>query len=216
MHGKRQGKRSTKEKATTPEAAAAQKSTKHTDSGSSPQQEHFQVPLDKKKDICIAVYKPRDTIYMDQTGKFPHTSSRGHNYQMVIHEIDRNSTWIKLMKNKTQGELIKAQHNSLKRMQLQGIVPLQQILDNEISEAYKEEVLATKMSYQLVPPKHHRQKVAERVIQKWESHFIGVIAGTAATFPLHLWCQIIPQAERQLLLLSKTNLSPNISAYAYV
>ena len=36
------------------------------------------------------------------------------------------------------------------------------------------------------------------------------------TFPLHLWCQIIPQAETQLLLLIQTNLNPNISAYAYV
>ena len=67
-------------------------------------------------------------------------------------------------------------------MQLQGIVPLHQILDNEISEAYKEEILATKMSYQLVPPNDHLQNIAERAIQTWKSHFIGVLAGTAATF----------------------------------
>ena len=72
------------------------------------------------------------------------------------------------------------------------------------------------MSYQLVPPDVHCQNIAEREIQTWKSHWIGILAGTAATFPLHLWCQIIPQAERQLLLLSETNLNPNISAYAYV
>ena len=38
MRGKHKGKRSTKEKATTPEAAAAQQSTKQTNSGISPQQ----------------------------------------------------------------------------------------------------------------------------------------------------------------------------------
>ena len=54
---------------------------------------------------------------------------------MVIHEIDRYSTWIDPMKNKTQGEMIKARRNALKRMQLQGIAPLHQILDNKISEA---------------------------------------------------------------------------------
>ena len=101
-------------------------------------------------------------------------------------------------------------------MQLQGIVPIHQILDNEISEAYKEEILATKMSYQLVPPENHRRKMSERAIQTWKRHFIGVLAGTEATFPLHLWCQIITQAKRQFLLLSQTNLNPNISAYAYV
>ena len=81
-------------------------------------------------------------------------------------------------------------------MQLQGIVPLHQILDNRISEAYKEEILDTKMSYQLVPPDDHRRNISERAIETWKSHFIGVLVGTAATFPLHLWCQIIRQAER--------------------
>ena len=41
------------------------------------------------------------------------------------------------MKNKTQGEIIKARLNALKRMKIHGIVPLHQILDNEISKAYK-------------------------------------------------------------------------------
>ena len=107
---------------------------------------------------------------------------------MVIHEIDGNSTWIKPMKNKTQGEMIKARRNTLKFTKLQGIVPLHQILDKEISGAYKEEILATKMSYQLVPPDVHRRNIAERSIQMWKIHFIGILAGTAATFPLQLWC----------------------------
>ena len=135
---------------------------------------------------------------------------------MVIHEIDANSTWIEPMKNKTQGGMIKARRNALKCMQLKGIVPLHQILDNKISVAYKEEILAANMSYQLVPPDNHHQHISERAIQTWKSHFIGVLAGIAATFPLHLWCQIIPQAERQIILVSQTNLNPKISAYAYV
>ena len=118
------------------------------------------------------------------------------------------------MKNKTQGEMIKAQRNALKRTNLQGIVPLHQVLDNKISESYKEEILTTKISYQLVPPDARLRNISERAIQMWKSHFIGILAGTAATFPLHLWCEIITQAKRQLLLLSQTNLNPNISAYA--
>ena len=135
---------------------------------------------------------------------------------MVIHEIDGNSTWIEPMKNKTQGEMIKARRNPLKLMKLQGIVPLHQILDKETSEAYKEEILATKMSYQLVRTNNYRWNIAKRAIQTRKNHFIGVLAGTSATSPIHLWWQIIPQAERQLLLLSQKNLNPNISAYAYV
>ena len=107
MRGKRQGERSTKEKATTQEASATQKPTNQINSGGPSQPNLIKVPLEKRKDIFIAVYKPRDTIYTDQTGKFPHTSSQGHNYQMLIHEINRNSTWVETMKNKTQGEMIK-------------------------------------------------------------------------------------------------------------
>ena len=165
MHRKHQGERPTKEKLTTPEAAATQQSTKQTNLWVSSQQYHFHVPIDKKKDIYIAVYKPQDTIYTDQTGNFPHTSCKGHKYQMVIHEIDGNCTCINPLKNKTQGGMIKARCNALKRMQLQGIVPLHQILYNKISEAYKEEILATKMSYQLIPTKDYHRNIAERTIQ---------------------------------------------------
>ena len=59
-------------------------------------------PIVKKKDVFFAIYKPRDTMCTDQTGKFPHTSSRGYGYQMILHEIDGNSTWVKSMKDKTQ------------------------------------------------------------------------------------------------------------------
>ena len=87
--------------------------------------------------------------------------------------------------------MIKARRNSLKHMKLQGIVPLHQILDNDISEAYKEEILATNMSYQLFPPDDPRRNISEIAIQTWKNHFVGVLSGKAATFVLHLWCQII-------------------------
>ena len=147
MCGKLRGKCSTKEKSTTKETTEKQQSTKQIKSGGVSEPDPINVPFEKIKDIFIAMYKPRDTIYTDQTGKFLHTSSRGHNYQMANHKIDGNSTWIKPMKNKTKGGMIKARRNALKRMKLQGIVPLHQILDKAISEAYKEEILATKMSY---------------------------------------------------------------------
>ena len=53
-------------------------------------------------------------------------------------------------------------------------------------------------------------------IQTWKNHFVGVLSGTAATFPLHLWCQATPQAERQLMLFSMSNVNPKISSYTHV
>ena len=172
--------------------------------------------IEEKKDIFISTYKLRDTMFTDQTGKFPHSSSRGNNYQMVIHEIDSNSTWVEPMKNRTEGEMILARRRALTRMHLQGIIPKHQVLDNEISAAYKAEILATDMTYQLVPPDDHRRNIAEKAIQTWKDHFVGVLSGAAASFPMHLWCQTIPQVERQLLLLRQSNVNPKISAYAHV
>ena len=97
-------------------------------------------------------------------------------------------------------------------MQERGIVAKHQVLDNKISRAYKEEILATGMNFQLALPDDHRRNISEKSIQTWKEHFIGVMSGTATTFPLYLWCQAIPQEERQLLLLRKSQCKPsNIS-----
>ena len=103
-------------------------------------------------------------MYKDQTGKFPHSSSRGNNYQMIIHEIDGASTWVEVMKNRTEGEMIEARRRGLKIMIQQGITPAHQVLDNEISQTYKEDIRELGMSYQLVPPDDHRRNIAERAI----------------------------------------------------
>ncbi len=46
-------------------------------------------PLKKKKvrDIGIHIYNVRETIFSDQTGKFPKRSQRGHKYIMVMVKI---------------------------------------------------------------------------------------------------------------------------------
>ena len=135
---------------------------------------------------------------------------------MILHDIDSNSTWVEPMKNRTEGEMILARRQALSQMKIQGIVPTHQVLDNEISKAYKTEIQATGMTYQLVPPDDHRCNIAEKAIQTWKDHFVGVLSGTSDTFPLHLWCQVLPQMERQLLLLRQSNTNTKISAYAHV
>jgi hypothetical protein len=58
--------------------------------------------------------------------------------------------------------------------------------------------------------------MAMKAIQTFKDHFIRVLRGCAATMPIHLWCQLLPQIERQLLLLRQSRLHPNLSAYAHV
>ena len=105
------------------------------------------------------------------------------------------------MKNRTVGESISARKRALTRMRLYGLNPKHQILDNEPSEKHKEAIQASGRTYQLLPPDDHRQNISEKAIQFWKDHFISILSGTAENFPLHLWCQVIQQAERQLLML---------------
>ena len=104
-------------------------------------------------------------MFTDQTGISPQQSSRGNNYQMVMYDIDSSSTWVEPMKNRTGGKMILARRRALNRMRLQSIVPTHQVLDNDISVAYKTEINATNMTYQLVPPNDHRRNISEKAIQ---------------------------------------------------
>jgi hypothetical protein len=72
------------------------------------------------------------------------------------------------------------------------------------------------MTYQLVPPDDHRHNMAKKVIQTFKDHFIRVLSGCAATMPIILWCQLLPQIKRQLLILQQSQLHPNLSAYVHV
>ena len=80
MRSQRQGVRSTKITQKQQEMPTAEHET---------QQE-----LPQENDIIIRTYDTNDTMYTDQTGRFPHTSSRGNRYQMILFHVARWSpTW---------------------------------------------------------------------------------------------------------------------------
>ena len=58
---------------------------------------------EKNKYVLITMYELKGKIYTDQTGKLPHHFSRGNKYQMIVHKIDDNSTWIEPMKKIQRG-----------------------------------------------------------------------------------------------------------------
>ncbi|KAL7547782.1 hypothetical protein ACHAWF_012589 [Thalassiosira exigua] len=87
MHGQRQGIRSTKQK-------------------EPPQEETAPKPSKKEHDIYVKVVDLQETIYTDQTGKFPYLSSKGNRYIMVAVHIDANYIAMQPMKNRTEGQII--------------------------------------------------------------------------------------------------------------
>ncbi len=135
---------------------------------------------------------------------------------MILHHVDSNSTWSEAMRNQSGGELVLARARALARMQRRGLISKHQILDNQASAEYKAAIEASGMTYELVPPDEHRRNMAEKAIQTFKDHFVGVLSGCTPSMPIHLWCQLLPQVERQLLLLRQSRAHPNLSAYAHV
>ena len=97
-------------------------------------------PFRKKHDIYVRIYQVRDTIYTDQTGKFPITSSRGHKHIMILCAIDGNVVLANPMMNKSEGAMVEIYQRLIKRLNDAGIFPKKHILDDEISKGYKEAI----------------------------------------------------------------------------
>ena len=105
------------------------------------------------------------------------------------------------MRNQSDCELILARAHALARMRRCGIIPKHQILNNQASAEYKAAIKASGMTYGLVLPDNHSRNMAKRAIQTFKDHFVGVLSGCTLSMPIHLWCQLLPQVEHQLLLL---------------
>ena len=98
------------------------------------------------------------------------------------------------------------------RLKRAGLTMSKHILDNEASAEFKKLIQANGMEYELVPPGDHRRNIAERLIQTAKAHVIAIMCGISASFPMHLWCRLLPQAEHTLNLLRQSNVTPKVSA----
>eukprot|EP00804_Cyclotella_cryptica_P027939 CCRYP_003830-RB/>CCRYP_003830-RB protein AED:0.42 eAED:0.41 QI:0/0/0/1/0/0/3/0/461 len=113
---------------------------------------------------------------------FPHLSSRGHRYQMILYHTDSNSIWVEPTKNRTEGELILARTRALSRMRSCGLSPGCQVLDNKASTAYKQAILDSGMTYQLMPPDDHRRNVAKRPCKHGKTILLLSLAAQPTNF----------------------------------
>ena len=128
MKGDRQGIRSTSEWATKVKELKARLKKEYV-----PQDQ-----IKKEHDIFIKIVDLKETLYTDQTGKFPYISSRGNRYVMVGIHVDGNYIFMEAMKNRTEAQMIEAYQQMFKRIERAGLSVKKHILDNELSENYKQ------------------------------------------------------------------------------
>jgi hypothetical protein len=169
-----------------------------------------------KQNIMIKVINAEETIYTDQSGRFPIQSSRGYTSLMVYYDVDANCIDVKPLRNHSDNQMIPAYKALWERTNRgRNNKPKMHILDNEASNTFKA-AIKENCDLQLVPPDTHRRNLAERAIQTFKSHFIAILAGVDPSFPMNLWDRLLSQTVATLNLLRQSNKNPTISAYQHV
>ena len=104
------------------------------------------------------VYGVRNTLFSDQTGKFPTRSQQGNMYIMVMVDINSNVILVEPIKTCKDEDLTQSYQTMMLRLQRAGIITKNHILDNEVSQSLKKIIQDEyKIQIELVPPGTHRK-----------------------------------------------------------
>ena len=112
--------------------------------------------------------------------------------------------------------MLKTYEKIIKQMKTAGLGTKKHVLENEISKEYKVAIKANGATHELLPPGEHRHNIANKYIQAYKNHFVGLLAGLHESFPMQLWFRLLPQDKMQLNLQRQSAITPKISVYAHV
>ena len=174
------------------------------------------IPNIKTHDVILSITSKSDKAFMDLTGRFPHCSSRGNEYILIIYHYDSNAILGLPLKNRQASTITTAWQELNATLQQAGVTPNTWILDNEVSQELKTALTKNKTSYQLVPPYTHRANAAERAIQTFKAHFTAGLASVDPDYPVSEWDRLLHQSFITLNLLRTARVNPKLSAYAYL
>jgi hypothetical protein len=129
----------------------------------------------KEVQVDVDKYNRVKIIYTNGTGRFPKTSQTGMNYALVLAEIDSGAILAEAMRDRSAREMVQAYKALIDRLHKSGIFPKKQVLDNEISQAYKDAIAEYEIEYKLFPPHDHRRNIAEKAIHIFKNHFVSIL-----------------------------------------
>jgi hypothetical protein len=118
------------------------------------------------------------------------------------------------MKNSGDKEMVRAIDLLIQSLDIRGLRPSLQHLDNEASLALRNYLTKQGIDYQLAPPHIHRRNNAEWVIQNFKTYFIAGLCSVDPYFPQKLCDKVLTQETMTLNLLWTSRIHPRMSAYA--
>ena len=134
---------------------------------------------------------------------------------MVMVEIDSSYILVEPLKSKKSEEMQQAYLKLIQRLKSYGVTPKKHVMDNEISEEMKQ-LIQENCELELVPPGCHRRNIAEVAIKTFKKTLIAVLTGADTSFPMHLWCRLLPGVETRVNILRPSHARPKVSAYNYL
>jgi hypothetical protein len=200
---KRQGQHSTR----TTAAAAIPWAEQHD--------EDDEVSQDAPDTLRFSIHKTEEWINAsDATGGFNCISFSDWKYLLV--SVMNNYVHLELLRDRTQGEYLRAYRAMYSFYSNLFRAPTMQILDNETSATLENFLKNTaKADLQYVPPGMHRQNKAERAIRPTKNCIISMFTTTDPTFPAGLlFDEVTTQAEIVINQLRPWHPNPAINAWA--
>jgi len=145
--------------------------------------------------------------YLDITGKFPHASSRGNKYLLVIYDHDSNIILAHVLKTRQAAEITAAWKKLYDTITQHGHTTKYWIMDNEASAHLKNALTKNDQTFQLTPPHMHRINAAERAILTYKNHLLAGLATCDENFPINEWDRLIPAANITINLLRNSRIN---------
>ena len=139
----------------------------------------------------VSAAAPKEKAYTDQTGRFPHKSTRGNEYLFTLYDYDSNIILQHPLKSRQGKEIADAFHATFLKLTKHGHATKLFILDNECSNDLKLAILNTNSTFELVPPHQHRRNAAERAIRTAKNHLLAGIATCDPDFPITEWDRLL-------------------------
>ena len=110
-----------------------------TDSTTTNTEDFFHKPIKETKQeyfINLLQFDQKEKTFVDLTGRFPHQSSRGNNYIMVLYDYDGNAILAQALKNRESQSIIEAWKTLYNRLYKFGHTTRTYIMDNEASSEF--------------------------------------------------------------------------------
>lgn len=125
--------------------------------------EPIQKPGIKQREGYLQVFDAtKKSMFTDQTGKFPVTSSRSNKYLMVAVEVNGNYINGEPMKSQEAKSLVQFYQAIMDRWSATKVIaPNRHVLDNKCPKELKQAITANDCNIELTPPDMHRCNIDE-------------------------------------------------------